>query len=185
MTKIDRLAVNAAIRELIDGTDDWQKSAKIIINACHNLPDSSMFNARLTTPRKSGGKITGYVAGQGNITIDDKRRPKPFKWEYGSPKERIGYYRIWKRYSGRLNIQHFWKAEIGTRSPDDPGPEKYLLDYNPKTLRPIFFGTVIIRTIFQLWFWPGKHLDIQKSCIESLYGKSKQKCSGFGLAAYF
>jgi hypothetical protein len=140
--KINRLAVNAAIEKLLAGTDKWEEHARIIIRNCHLLRPRGyiVLGVGPTTVETDEEIVTGHCPEGSDISIHDTPRKETREWEFGISRERIGYFKVWRERDSEIGIQHWWKASMGTRSPEDPGPLEYFLGYDKTNLEPMYFG---------------------------------------------
>jgi hypothetical protein len=163
---IDRMQVNAAIEQLLAGTDQWEERAQVIVNNCKHIPPKSLLVIDYSSTTKSDGEsITGHAPGQGNVTIHDKPTDEHKEFVFGKPHERIGYFKVWKERRGELGIKHWWKADLGTKSLDDVGPPEHYLGFDKDTFRPKYFCVVRERLIFSI---PG--LRLSREYLEPIYG---------------
>lgn len=173
-TQADRMAVNAALEKLIAREDADGDAAKIVIAYGAKLRCSSRVQVEIATHTKSSGDaVSGHAPGQGDVTVTDKEKDEYKEWMYGSHKDRVGKYRLWKQVEGILYFHHFWKSSIATQGDEDEMPDQYQLEYDPDTLEPKSFGVQREKSVFSLGF-----LRIVRTYIEPIYGRVEAKVLG-------
>lgn len=173
---INQMEVNAAIEQLIAGTDTWEVCARTVINNCHTLKKDGPLVIETSSTRKSDGdSITGHAAGIGNVTIHDNSKPESKEFSFGRKRERIGYFKVWKDASDELGIVNWWKADIGTRAPDDEDLDVYFLGFDEKTLDPKYFGVERKRVLLTFF-----GISFHRRYLELIYGNLLRRGRGIG-----
>ena len=168
-TVANRMQVNAAIEKLIDNYDE--ESAKIIIKFGDTISKQARFSGSVVVPNKDRTSITGHTAEQGNVSIDTDKKEKYKQWTWGESKERIGHYRFYKVFDGRIEFHHFWASDETTWVDKEDAPTVYTLGYDVETLTPVFFGRWGKRVIFRIpWI-----INIIKENVDLLWGTAPDK----------
>ena len=135
---VSRMEAGAAMERLIARDENWRDAARVLIAYGNTLKIEGTFLAEGNMPRiGGGGSITGYVAGHGDVRIEDQNEGEAKKFSIGVKKDRVGHYRLWKVKEGVLAFHHFWKSTITTQGDDDTKPEECRLFYDTKSLEPI------------------------------------------------
>lgn len=164
---IDRMAVNAAIEQLLGGTDQWQEQARIIVHNCHEIPRKGVVAFQYSRNSTSNeGPVTGHSPGHGDISVHNKPKTEHKEYSFGVARERVGYYKIWKENAGELGITPWWKADLTTQGPNDSNLTEYFLGYDEKTLEPEYFGIARERPIIE---WP---INLSRVYLETMHGRT-------------
>jgi len=162
-----RMEVNAAIEGLIKNeTDAWAELASTVIRFGHSLPIQSVFSFeyRKHTTREDG-EMAGFTKEHGNVTIKSKTEETVEK-SVGIHKERVGYYKLYKRSKTAIVFHHFWKSDVGTITDFEDEPEFHTIIYDPKNLKPVSFGVDFDKPVVTLG-----NLEIKRSYFRVLRGK--------------
>lgn len=168
-TVLERIQVNAAIEKLIERYDE--ESAKIIINFGHALPEEATFSGSVTVPKINTKSVTGYTAERGNVSVDVDKKEKYKQLTWGENKERVGHYKIYKVFDGRIAFHHFWASDETTQVDKEDAPTIFTLGYDAETLNPIFFGRWGERVVFRI----PQIIKITEKNIDLLWGTAPNK----------
>lgn len=175
MPEVSRMEVNAAIERVIAGSDEMVESLRIIISYGHKLKKNT-FGFEYTSNQTSGGSVSGYAEGVGNVGVDEDEREEVVEHSWGLSKERVGFYKLWKDASGRLVFQYFWRSDVSTQVSGEI-PDEYYLAYNEKTLEPLYLGVLRDKVVFPLWI--GLYFFL--TYLKPIYGVIKDPIIGIGL----
>jgi hypothetical protein len=97
------------------------------------LPKTKLISGNIITGGGESGGTTAHTPEHGNVTIKTESEDREKNIQFGYSKERIGYYKVWKEFEGKINFQFFWKSDTTTEGTSTP-PPLYTLTYNEKTL---------------------------------------------------
>lgn len=176
---INRFEVNAAIEQLLAGTESWEEHARVIIRNCHELHPKKMVGLSIgSLPGKDEESITGHSPGVGNVTVKDEQKKEREGVEFGIYRERIGYFKVWRQRGTEIGLKYWWKADLETQNPDEPEqtPE-YYLGYDKETLQPKYFGVEREKKVMR--FLMG---TLYRVYLEPMYGEVKYPSRGWSLA---
>ncbi len=129
--------VNNAIENLIRGEgtiEEAREWAKLVLNHFRNLKPQGYFGFSFDRKGKSES-MKGVSANGGEFNLKSEGQKK--KWS-SRHKERCGHYKLYITRRGRLQIEHFWASDEGTRGLKEQGSD-YELCYDPNTLEPHSF----------------------------------------------
>ena len=178
MTQVSRMAVNAAIEQLVARSDESGEAARTVIAYGHTLKKAGKLKIILSSnTTTSGDSISGHTAEHGEVSIEEPEHQEHKEWAYGINKDRVGHYRLWKEGDGLLIFHHFWKSTITTQGPDDEDPEEYHLAYDPGSLEPNYLGVERKRVVLAL----GRYFVISRRYLEPIYGTIEKPGLGFGV----
>lgn len=130
-----KLELNSAIETMIAGNDHDATAAATIIAYGATLNAQSIEWSIQSTWRNFPRWLRGFVPGVGNVDLKDERE-NMVTHEFGTRKERVGYYRIWKKREGLIRFHHYWASDTTTKS-DHSRPTDYYLFYAPQDLSPL------------------------------------------------
>jgi|GEM_PF-7107009 hypothetical protein len=111
--KFDRMAINAAIEYLIsEENDQWLEAAQQVIDFGVQIPSSGLtFWEVIDVEEGSDKKVSGYVAGIGDVEVSEQSGKPEIKHHFSGTVERVGYYRLFHLGPARsIKIQHYLKS---------------------------------------------------------------------------
>ncbi len=146
---MDTLIVNAALWNLLK-EQDIVASAATVINYGKNLRKQGVLSMEAKMDGGNAPNITGDT-GYGNVTVSDDDR-KVHEYSFGSHKDRIGHFRVWKGGDNTIYFNHFWKSELDTAG-DEPEVDIFRIRYDPQTLELKHFGRRSEKPLFSLWIF--------------------------------
>ena len=144
---MDRMAVNAAIEQLVNGsTDGWQDAAQLVVNFGISIAPSGAFIKQTGSSEssRSDEMMSGYSPGAGNVEMRTPARQKTEE-ACSAPVERVGYYRVMHTQHIRvLRIEHYRQSGSFRKPPEDGDEFGYILTYT-RDIRPDSFFKLILR----------------------------------------
>lgn len=129
---MDRMAVNAAIEQLINGgTEGWKDAAQLVVDFGVNIaPSGALIKQTGSNESLRSDEVTsGYSPGAGNVEV---RTPAQQKTEEAcsAPVERVGYYRVMHTQHIRvLRIEHYRQSGPFRKPAEDGDESGYVLTY--------------------------------------------------------
>lgn len=167
------MRINAAIEVLLTSEDphETDTAAREIIVFGDPLPEKSVDWEYKSAPLFRWPKwFQGNAAGVGDVNLtEDQKKDEVVR--YGTKKERIGHYRVWKLEPGVIKFHHFWKSSLTTESNNEERPDEYYLFYDPPTQAPSGLGKEFVKKTYS-WKFLGRRFVFRKLGIEMIFGRA-------------
>ncbi len=129
-----RMVVNAAIEELIKGTDNWKEHAKTILSFAQTMRVTAPV-AFCSTTKEEGSSVSGLTDTGKTENITPASNGQTTERSFGYHKERVGYYKLERRTSNLLRVQGWWQADESTVA--EKKADEFFLIHDPVTFEPI------------------------------------------------
>lgn len=171
ITVNERLLVGAVLERLVSGRI-FEGDLRDIVAFAVKIPTSEkIIRHDVKSERGANKKAVGFTPEHGNIAVGNREDSFEEKYE-GFYFERIGYYRMWREFSGEIRFQH-WRSDfnkMGNEQGDraDSNYPIYYISYVKESFLPLSFGIIKCDIISKTIYWPGLVRMFLKALIHCL-----------------